>query len=76
MAVGFTIQFDETTSVQIVKQMDILVRYFSEFAGEVVVRYHNSIQYGHAPAENVTKEHVELIDGHGQKLKSLDNVWS
>ena len=37
-APGFVIQYDETSNSQVRKQMDVLVRYWSEAKGEVVVR--------------------------------------
>lgn len=52
----FTIQFDETTNAQMKKQMDILVRYYSEKYGEVKVRFLKALMFGHAFAKTVSDE--------------------
>ena len=52
----FTLQFDETVSAQVKKQMDLLVRYWSETSNEVKVKYLTSLMFGSATATIVVKE--------------------
>ena len=52
----YTIHFDETTNAQMKKQMDILVRYYSEKHGEVKVRFLKALMFGHAFAKTVSDE--------------------
>ena len=47
----FTLHFDETTTSQIKKQFDILVRYYSDNHNEVRVRFLKVAVFGHAYAE-------------------------
>ena len=42
----YTIHFDETTTAQVKKQMDVLVRYFSETDGAVKVRFLKALNIG------------------------------
>ena len=68
---GYTLQFDETTTTQIKKQMDVLVRYWSESARSVVVRFLDTLQFGHAPADQVTEELLSIMDKHDLSLLKL-----
>ena len=52
----YTLHFDETTNAQSKKQMDILVRYYSEVHGEVKVRFLKAVMFGHAFAKTVADE--------------------
>ena len=53
---AITIIYDETTSVQVKKQMDILVRYWSESQQIVTVRSLKSLLFGHAKVLDVGSE--------------------
>ena len=44
----FTLHFDETTTSQIKKQLDILMRYYSDNHNEVRVRFLKAAVFGHA----------------------------
>ena len=55
----FTLHFDETTTSQIKKQLDILVRYYSDNHNEVRVRFLKAAVFGHAYAESVANELCE-----------------
>ena len=44
----YTIHFDETTTSQIKKQLDVLVRYYSDTHFEVRVRFLKVLVFGHA----------------------------
>lgn len=52
----FTLHFDETTTIQGNKQLDILIRYFSNTSKKVEVRYLKSVMLGHAFADTVFNE--------------------
>ena len=49
----FTLQFDETLTAQVKKQMDLLVCYWSESHHEVKVKYLTSLMFGQAKAADV-----------------------
>ena len=52
----YTLHFDGTTNAQSKKQMDILVRYYTEVHGEVKVRFLKAVMFGHAFAKTVADE--------------------
>ena len=57
----FTLHFDETTTSQIKKQLDILARYYSDNHNEVRVRFLKAAVFGHAYAESVANELCETL---------------
>ena len=57
----FTLHFDETITSQIKKQLDILVRYYSDNHSEVRVRFLKAAVFGHAYAESVANELCETL---------------
>lgn len=52
---SFSLQYDETTNVQVKKQMDLLLLYWSTEHNEVWCRYYKSLFFGHALGEVVTE---------------------
>ena len=70
----YTIHFDETTTAQMKKQMDVLIRYFSESEKEVKVRFLKALTFGHAKADTVTEELCKTIEGLGLPLQYLLSV--
>ena len=66
----FTLHFDKTTS-QIKKQLDILVRYYSDNHNEVRVRFLKAAVLGHAYAESVANELCETLQKFSLPLKYL-----
>ena len=52
---AFTLMFDETTTAKKQKQMDILVRYWSEVTNKVETKYVTSFMFGRAKAEKLAK---------------------
>ena len=58
----YTIHFDETTNIQVKKQMDVLVRYYSEKHGEVKVRFLKALMFGHAFAKTVGDELWKTVE--------------
>ena len=67
----YTIHFDKTTTAQVKKQMNVLVRYFSETDGEVKVRFLKALTFGHAKAETVAIELYKTVQDLGLPLKHL-----
>ena len=57
----FTLHFDETLNSQVKKQMDLLLRFWSEQLQEVRVKYFTSILFGHAKADDVVDEMVSAL---------------
>ena len=49
----FSVHFDETTSSQVKKQMDITLRYWSPKHGEIWTAFYTSLFFGHAEGELV-----------------------
>ena len=58
----FTLHFDETVTAQKRKQMDLLVRFWSEIHNEVKVKYLTSIMFGHARAADVVTEIMQALE--------------
>ena len=58
---GFTWMFDETTTNQGKKQMDLLLHFFSESQTVVVTKYIASFLFGHATGEDLCKHFKNFI---------------
>ena len=58
----FTLHFDETVNAQVIKQMDVLVWFWSETHNEVRVKSLTSVMFGDARAEDVVKEILGVLD--------------
>ena len=65
---GYVIQYDETANSQIRKQCDILVRYWSEDKGQVVVHFLKAAMFGHATGEDVANSILETLQETGYQL--------
>ena len=52
----FSVHFDETTTVQVRKQMDLTLRYWSTKHDEVWTVFYTSLFFGHAEGETVAKK--------------------
>ena len=72
----FTLHFDETTTSQIKKQFDILVRYYLDNHNEVRVRFLKVAVFGHAYAESVANELCETLQKFSLPLKYLLSLSS
>ena len=55
----FSMQFDETTTAQVKKQMDLTPRYWSPTHNEVIVTFYTSLFFGHAEADKVVSRMIE-----------------
>ena len=51
--------FDETTTAQVKKQMDLTLRYWSSTHNEVIVSFYTSLFFGHAEADKVVSRMIE-----------------
>ena len=65
---GYTIQYDETGNSQGRKQCDILVRYWSEEKNEVIVRFLQTLFFGHAKGHDVGMKIVDVLQEAGYQL--------
>ena len=72
----YTLHFDETTNAQIKKQMDILVRYYSEVHGEVKVRFLKAVMFGHAFVKTVADEVWRTLQQSGLSPRFLLSLSS
>ena len=70
----FTLHFE--TTLQIKKQFDILVRYYSDNHNEVRVRFLKAAVFGHAYAESVANELCETLQKFSLPLKYLLSLSS
>ena len=50
---SFCVHFDETTTAQVKKQVDVTVQYWSPTHDEVWVRFYTSLFFGHAEGDKV-----------------------
>jgi len=69
----YTLHYDETTTAQVKKQMDLVVRYWSSERNGVVVHYLGSVFLGHAQASIVS---TKLLDIIAEKKMPLNNLLS
>ena len=58
----FALHLDKTANAQVKKQMDVLVRFWSETHSEVRLMFLTSVMFGHARAEDVLKEMLGVLD--------------
>ena len=66
----------EATTAQVKKQMDVLVRYFSDADGKAQVRFLKALVSGHAFAETVADELWRTLQELGLPLKNLLSISS
>lgn len=68
---GYTLAYDETSNIQGKKQLDVHVRYWSESSQMVRVSFLKAIMFGHAKADQVSKELLDTLLTAGLPLSSL-----
>ena len=68
---GYTLHYDETTNDQVKKQLDIVIRYWSNERNRIVVRYFDSLFFGHAQADTVVQELLKTLTDNGIPLNKL-----
>lgn len=57
----FTLHFDETTTIQVKKQMDILIWFYSSKSGSVQVQFLKAVMFGHAFADTVKDAILDVL---------------
>ena len=72
----YTIQIDETTTAQVKKQMDVIMRYFSDTDGKVKVRFLKALVFGHTFAETVADKLWSTLQELGLPLKNPLSISS
>jgi hypothetical protein len=65
----YHVHYDEITTSQNIKQMDILIRYWSEEKDQVVVRFLKSLAFGHSKAAQVAPLILSTLQEHNSLLK-------
>ena len=68
---SYTLHYDETTTAQVRKQFDLVVRYWSNQQQRIVVRYFDSLFFGHAQASMVVSSMLENLANNGIPLNRL-----
>lgn len=64
----FTLQYDETANTQNRKQCDLLLRYWSETAGEIRVQFLKALMFGHAKGKDVSIAILDTLQEEGCQL--------
>jgi len=67
----FTLYFDETTTRQVKKQMDIHIGYWSDRFQKAVVMYVDSAFLGHAEAVSLEEAILQYLDKNALKYDNL-----
>ena len=67
----FCIHFDETTSTQVKKQIDLTLRYWSPTHEEVWITYYTSLFFGHSEGEKVAVKMYEQLVSDGIPVAKL-----
>ena len=73
---GYTLHYDETTTVQTKKQMDLVIRYWSTKYNRIVIHYIGSIFFGHAKASTVSSKLLDFIADDNIPLNMLLSLSS
>ena len=66
-----TLHYDETTTTQVVKQMDLHFRFWSEEQNEVVRRFYTALMFGHAQGAKVAAVMVDKLEKDKVNLSSI-----
>ena len=72
---GYVLMFDETTTAQQCRQMDVLICYSCQNKEEVSVRFLKAFQFGHATADIVSEALLGLEEDTEERLP-LKNLIS
>ena len=70
----FSVHFDETTTAQVKKQMDLTLRYWSPTHNEVWVTSYTSLFFGHAEGEKVAKKIYQQLVSDGIPVKRMASL--
>ena len=66
-----TLHYDETTTTQVIKQMDLHFRFWSEEKNEVVKRFYTALMFGHAEGAKVAAAMVDKLEEDKVNLSSI-----
>ena len=69
--VPFTMHFDETTTAQVQKQMDLTLRYWSPTHNEVWVAYYSTLFFGHAEGAKAASRMFSQMKDDGIPMGKL-----
>lgn len=67
----YVIHFDETTTKQVKKQLDIYVSYWSNMKGSMVISYCESYFLGHADSDTILENVLKFIENNDLSLGKL-----
>ena len=70
----FTLMFDETTTSQEQKQMDLLLRYWPETENKIVMKYFLSLLFGRAKATDIVSMLQQLQETEQLPWRNLFNI--
>ena len=65
------LHYDETTTTQVIKQMDLHFRFWSEEQNEVVRRFYTALMFGHAEGAKVAVAMVDKLEKDKVNLSSI-----
>ncbi|CAM1296488.1 QTRT1 (predicted) [Pycnogonum litorale] len=72
----FTLQFDETVTAQNQKQLDLMLRVWSENKGEVITRFLKALMFGHAKGKDVSEAILSTMNELGLNKEQFLSVGS
>ena len=73
---GYTVMFDETTTNQNRKQLDMLIRCWSNYRKQIVSKYLTSVFFGRASGVDISLNILQAIKETGLPLGKLFNISS
>ena len=73
---GYTVMFDETTTNQNRKQLDMLIRYWSNYRKQIVSKYLTSVFFGRASGVDISLNILQAIKETDLPLGKLFNISS
>ena len=68
---GYTLMLDETTTAQVVKQMDLLIPHWCETQDEVRAEYLGCLFFGKATAGDLLEIILKEIEDSGRSMEKL-----
>ena len=72
---AYTVMFNETTTSQCKRQMDVLLRFWSEEQAEVVVRFLKAVFFGHTFAIDIRSSIMEDVNDVGLNFPVHESIF-
>jgi len=72
----FTLQYDETTNVQVNKQLDIKIRYWSSAQSQIIVHHLQTYLMDHATGRRLAEKIISAVHDNGIALEQLQMLES